>query len=125
MEDQLFYNPMIRISLLSAVKANLTSNLVFRLLKEDRTQMIIAGCIFGLFSIVPLWYARVLSKNSKELEADISVRKFGSLYDNKNVNSERDHQIWFFPIAFFYRRTAFVAITIFLFDRPDMQMISH
>ena len=28
-----------------------------------------------------------------------------------------------YPLAFFYRRTVFIIVTVFLFDRPAMQMI--
>lgn len=67
LEDQLFYNPFIRISLLSGLKANLTSNLVFMLLRDNKYQMIPAVMIFSLNNLVPLWYARVLSKQSTKL----------------------------------------------------------
>ena len=35
LEDQLFYNPVIRLTFLSALKANLTPMLVFKLLSDD------------------------------------------------------------------------------------------
>ena len=37
LEDQLFYNPIIRATMLSGIKINMTALLVFRLLSHNRT----------------------------------------------------------------------------------------
>ena len=42
----------------------------------------------------------------------------------KNINKV-DHNAHLFPMAFFWRRTLFVAVTVFLFDWPSMQMAAH
>ena len=57
------------------------------------------------------------------MEKDEKVRNFGSLYDNKKVNKEKKHRVWAYPLAFFYRRTVFALITVYLFDSPSMQMM--
>ena len=41
------------------------------------------------------------------------------------MRSDQDHRVWTYPIIFFYRRCIFAIITIYLFERPDMQMILH
>ena len=120
LENQLFYNPVIRLTFLSALKTNMTTVLVFKLMRDDTTQMIVACLIFVIFNLIPLIYARILYKNCTVLDTEDKIRRFGSLYDNKNVRSDRDHRVWVFPLNFFYRRTAFALITIFLFERPDM-----
>ena len=116
LEDQLFYNPVIRLTFLSGLKTNMTTALVFKLLRDETAQIIAASLIFAIFNLIPLLYARILFKHRTELESEDKIRKFGSLYDNKNVKSDRDHRVWGFPLNFFYRRTAFALITIFLFD---------
>ena len=81
--------------------------------------------IIVLLNILPLIYARVLCKKAKNLENEEVSRKIGNLYDNKNVKSGKDHKVWVFPISFFFRRVIFAILTIFLFDRPNLQMIAH
>ena len=125
LEDNLFFNPVIRLTFLSGIKTNITTALVFKLMRDDRAQMIAASVLFAFNNLVPFIYARVLYKHRMELESEEKTRRFGSLYDNKNVRSDRDHRVWAFPLKFFYRRTAFAVITVFLFDKPDMQMIVH
>ena len=60
-----------------------------------------------------------------QLEIEPKARKFSSLYDNKRVEMERNHRVWAFPLAFFYRRTVFACITVYLFERPYLQIIVH
>ena len=47
------------------------------------------------------------------------------MYDGKNVESERKHRAWTFPLVFFYRRMIFCVGTVLLFDKPALQMILH
>lgn len=46
--------------------------------------------------------------------------KYGIMYQGKDVNEERDHYIFMYPLAFFYRRTFFIVVTVFLFEWPYM-----
>ena len=75
--------------------------------------------------MVPLNYARIMYKNRTKLDTEEKIRTIGSLYDTRNVRSDQDHRVWTYPIVFFYRRSLFAYITIYLFDRPDMQIILH
>ena len=85
-----------------------------------------SGCVILLIAnVLPLHYAWVLSKHRKVLDTDLKTRTIGSLYDTRNVRRDYDGRVWTYPITFFYRRLCFAIITIFLFDRPDMQMIVH
>ena len=70
LEDQLFYNPVIRITFLSGIKNNIVSAMVFKLLPHDRNQMIGAVLIFAITNLIPLLYARVLYKHRLELDTE-------------------------------------------------------
>ena len=120
LEDNLFYNPVIRLMFLEAIKTNISAALVFKLLGNESAQVICASLVLALINGAPLIFARILKKRENDLESEETIRKFGSLYDNKNVNMERDHRVWATPLAFFYRRTIFGMVTVFLFDKPDM-----
>lgn len=39
--------------------------------------------------------------------------------------ADEEHKIWAFPIFFFYRRTLFIVVTVFLLDYPLFQMMAH
>ena len=49
----------------------------------------------------------------------------GTLYEGKNVESERKHRVWSYPLVFFYRRSFFAVCTVTLFDYPALQMMMH
>ena len=68
LEDQLFYNPIIRATLLSGIKTNMSALLVFKLLPNNTTQMFFAVLIFAIFNLLPLYYSYILYKNRAELE---------------------------------------------------------
>ena len=51
--------------------------------------------------------------------------KYGELYKDKNVSASWKHRAWALPLAYFYRRTAFAIVTVFVFDWPNVQMIVH
>ena len=120
LEDSLFYNPIIRVSMLSGIKTNMSALLIFRLMSHNTFQLIMAVLLFTLFNLLPIYYARILYKNGDQLEKEENIRKFGSLYDNKNVKKDRKHRVWAHPLTFFYRRTVFAVITVYLFDTPSM-----
>ena len=42
-----------------------------------------------------------------------------------NVASKRDHRVWLYPSTFFYRRFVFICATVFLLEKPDMQVVVH
>ena len=109
--------------MLSGIKTNMSALLVFKLLPSNKTQTVFAALIFAIFNLIPLFYSRVLYKNKDELENENKVRLFGSLYDNRNVNKDKDHRAWAFPLTFFYRRTVFACVTVFLFEKPAIQMM--
>ena len=106
--------------MLSGIKFNMAALLIFRLLSHNSTQLVLAVIIFTTFNLLPIYYARVLYKNGDQLEKAEKVRNFGSLYDNKKVNKEKKHNVWAHPLTFFYRRTVFALITVYLFDNPSM-----
>ena len=48
--------------------------------------MILAVLMFSIFNLLPIYYAHILYKNSEELGKAEKLRRFGSLYDNKNID---------------------------------------
>ena len=123
LEDQLFYNPVIRATQLGGIKINMSALLIFKLLTDNALQMFLAVLIFVIFNLLPLYYARILYKNGAVLEKEEKKRNFGTLYDNKKIDKERNHRVWAVPLAFFYRRTVFAIITVYLFEQPSLQMM--
>ena len=53
------------------------------------------------------------------------MARIGTLYDGKNVEADRKHKVWSYPLVYFYRRTLFILGTVLLFDYPAQQMIVH
>lgn len=125
LEDILFFNPVIRLTFLSAIKVNIAALLVFKLLADEPDQVIAASAMFGILTVIPLIYSRVLCKYGKRLHEEQVKRKILNLYDNKNIERGRNHRLWVFPLCFFYRRTVFALLTIYMFEKPNMQMIVH
>ena len=41
------------------------------------------------------------------------------------MSAERDHYVWLYPPMFFYRRLFFICASVYLFEKPAMQMIVH
>ena len=121
----MFYNPIIRATFLSSIKANMTAFLVFKMSSNDRAQLIAAVIIFISINCAPLVYAIILCKHKDRLQDEKVVRKYGTLYDNKNVSANKNHKVWTVPLSFFYRRTVFTCLTVYLFEKPSMQMIIH
>ena len=51
--------------------------------------------------------------------------KFGTLYQGKIVSPQRSRWIFLDPLVFIYRRTIFAVATVYLFEKPAMQMVVH
>ena len=70
--------------------------------------------------MLPLFFCYLLAKNRKKLEDKEKMMKYGDLYKDKNVASSWNHRAWALPLAYFYRRTAFAIVTVFVFDWPNI-----
>lgn len=69
-----------------------------------------------LNAAIPLAFARVLHRRRYALEEESNINSIGALYDGKRGFG----QIWLLPIAFCIRRTVFIALTVFVLDKPNI-----
>ena len=120
LKRKLFWNPLISYTMLSSIKLNLAAMVIFQNgFPEDTMQGVIAILQLGFFALfLPIFYARLLKKNVEELAEENTIQAYGSLYKDlvhKNV--------WTYPLAFFFRRSAFILATVFLFDFPSLQIV--
>ena len=65
-------------------------------------------------------YAMRLRKNS--LSKEETIKSIGSIYAGKNIKSRSDQCLWLYPMIFFWRRTIYIVITVYLFDWPGLQV---
>ena len=75
--------------------------------------------------VIPLYFSKVLYKYREDLLEEDNKKSFGSLYAGKNVDPKREHRVYFYPEVFFYRRLLFICASVYLFEKPAMQMIVH
>ena len=83
--------------------------------------------------MLPLFYAYILHKRSDKLHKDKNKGTIGTLYEgfvrNKEGKSEKavkkKRHAYIYPMAFLWRRTAFIVITVWLFEYPVLQMAVH
>ena len=120
LKRKLFWNPIIRYTMLSSLKLNLAAMVIFKDgFPDDTMQGVIAIFQLGFFALIlPILYARILKQNVEELAEENSISVYGSLY--KDLVHEN---VWTYPLAFFFRRSAFTLATVFLFDRPSLQVV--
>ena len=82
-----------------------------------------ASAILFTFVLLPIIYSVVLYKLDGTLGEEKNVKTIGTLYLGRRVDNGSN--VWLYPLFFFLRRTAFVAVTIYLFAFPSLQMLSH
>ena len=123
-----FWNPIIRYTFLNCLKLNTTAMTgLFLVLTTDSTQIAVSSVIFATMCIVPFIYSRILYKNSDMLEDEKFNKKYSTLYNDlrvKAVSEEKEPQtsVCLFPAVFMIRRTLFVAVSVNLFDYPNLQI---
>ena len=54
-----------------------------------------------------------------------TIKSIGAIYEGKNVHGVTDHYVWLYPFIFFWRRTLYVVITVYLFEWPSLQAQAH
>ena len=77
-----------------------------------------------VITLTPVILSVFTYRKRKSLDDDRVRRSIGSIYEGKNTTRD-DHKVHLFPILFFWRRTCFVIVTVFLFDYPALQMSAH
>ena len=120
LKRSIFWNKIIRYLFLSSLKFNMVALVAFKRTPENGYEMLTAVLIFIGITALPVYFARLLIKHGDSLEEDENAERFGTIYSNRNVNSEKKHRVWIYPLSFFYRRAIFMAATVFLIDWPNM-----
>lgn len=119
---KVFFNPIIRYLLLNSLKLNLSAFIVFASPEKAMTDMLVASITLAIINLSPIVLCWVIYRYRNSLMEEDNRKAFGTLYQGRKTE-DKNHRIMLYPIAFFYRRTIFVAVTIYLFDYPAMQMI--
>ena len=120
LKSKVFWNPLIRYTLLNALKLNMTAMTTYKTNLSDDANVSIASCIMFMFVFLPFVYAIILYRKNDELDDEKNIKAFGTLYQGRYVGEDISSKAWLFPFFFFFRRTAFVSATIFLFSWPSM-----
>ena len=124
-KQKIFFNPIIRYLLLNALKLNFVSLVVFKSTKERTLKEISVSVVtFAVVNISPIIFLYVLRKNRDHLNEEDKVKSFGSLYLGKNIQRPT-HKVHRYPLAFFWRRIAFISATVFLLDYPLLQIVTN
>jgi len=121
---KVFWNAIIRYLLLNALKLNMSGFVAVKLATGLNIDLMIGVGIIAFINFVPLKFFMILYNNHYELADEAFVKKSGTLVLGKRVDDD-DHKIWAFPIMFFFRRTLFIVVTVFLLDYPFFQMVAH
>ena len=117
LKDKIFFSPIIRYAFLNSLKLNFIAMAAFKgFYTEEEPVKIMPFIICICINSVPILLAYVMCRKSKTLENEETVKMYGTVYQGRKVEKERNHCVWAYPITFFYRRTAFMAATVFLFD---------
>ena len=125
LKSKIFWNPFIRYTLLNALKLNMSAMTTYKVNINDGVNVGVASFILLVFLMLPLGYSIILYRLNDSLDKEKHVKSFGTLYMGRDVGGGINSKAWLFPLFFFFRRTAFVGATIFLFAYPSMQMLIH
>ena len=124
LKQKVFYNPTIRFLILNFLKLNFASTVILAAsLQRSRTEFIFAIFTFVSLNSMPILFFCILRRHQDTLTDEDKINSFGTLYAGRNVTNEA-HKVHFLPLAFFYRRTIFVLVTVHFFDHPGLQLIS-
>ena len=119
-----FFNPIIRYLVLNSLKLNMSGIIVFKKMGGDTMDKAVAIAILTLVNGAPIIFYISVERWKDTLESEEVKKSFGSIYKGKNLRHD-DHYAGAYPIQFFWRRALFIAVTVFLFDYPLMQMYAH
>ena len=132
LKQRVMFNPLLRFSLMNSLKWNLLSFASFTIRIGT-----IPDTVFGVFIFIgmlclPFFYGWILYRAKDRLRKEKNRKKIGTLYDGlrthtlPRLSQERiRNPVWWFPVAFMLRRTAFIMVTVLLFDYPALQFSVH
>jgi len=124
LKTKVFWNPIIRYLTLNSLKLSMTAIVVQKTLQKavgDTTSSIV---LLVVLNGAPLIFCIVVRRHHHSLKDPDTIKSIGAIYVGKNVTAE-DHCAWVYPMVFFWRRTLFIVITVYLFNWPYMQMLAH
>ena len=81
MQNLVFYNPIIKYSLLQSLKLNVTFLLpVIAVSDDSHGQKIVSGFLFVVFNLLSVFYAVLLFRRKADLEEKSNLSSIGTLY---------------------------------------------
>ena len=127
LKNKIFFNPMIRYTLLNCLKFNIVAMTAIRRSQGAAGAIFTAIVIELLFLLIPILYAYILKKKIDMLEEEQNKVTYGTLYKGlcTDAGCRNKSLTWLHPIVFMLRRTAFAIITVFLFDYPLVQLFAN
>ena len=130
-----FFNPIIRYYLLNCVKLNILAMIVMAGLQESPYELLAAFPLLIMVNIVPLFLFRCMNIDRTKLHKKSKKKKFGTLYNGLKIKMNPDDKtgktsiiskvVLYNPLFFVYRRFLFAFYTVFLFEWPNLQFITH
>ena len=128
----MFFNPIIRYFLLNILKLDLIAMVVIAGLRDSADQLYIAIPFLIAINIIPLFFSWCLMRNKKKLHYKNKLQTIGTMYEGLKIRFYKldtqqtpNRLVIAYPMVFIFRRTLFAAITVFLFDWPNMQFVAH
>ena len=126
LKRSLFFNPFIRYLQLNALKLNLSAMLTIKSFSStSTTSKIVSIVTLVTINTIPVIFSRFVYKNRQTLQEENTSKKYGTIYAGKNVDADKDHKVWLYPLFFFFRRLIFIIATVFLIKYPSIQMMVH
>ena len=134
LKGKIFYNALIRYTLLNALKLNLMAMLPLNSNDEDAdfVKKLVPILLLIILVQLPFIYVCCLEKRKSELDQPMVSNSIGNLYQGLNLEQleEKDEEkksksVWHYTFVFLVRRQLFIVLTVFVFEHPNMQMIGH
>ena len=120
---KVLYNPIIRYIILNSLKLTVASFVALKAW-NTATDIAISIGLIAIIAIAALTFFCLLKTNHENLKDSELVGKIGTLYQNNNVHFST-HKTHYFPLSFFVRRFAFASVTVYMLEKPQMQMVIH
>ena len=86
LKNKIFYNPLIRYSLLNTMSYNMIAMTAFANAHDEAKQVTLAVIILISINLLPLFYARLLYKRKAELGSEENKTKIGTLYIDRDLD---------------------------------------
>ena len=64
----------------------------------------------------PIIMSKILYAKRDSLSNEDTINTYGTLYVGKNIEEPSRNYVWVYPLTFFFRRTIFMIVTVFLFE---------